>query len=413
MASAPPTTSTLLTAEEFALRHDPGHPEELVKGRVVAMPPPGFQHGRVCAKAVRLLGNDAEDRDLGHVVSNDAGVDHRARPRLRPRARHFLLPLRAAPEGGLPEGLSRGRSRPRARDPLARRPMAEGAGQGARVSRRRGGRRRGDRPRATHAPPVRGRAACPNPRRDRRAHPARAAGRLPGRGRPVPRLIDLSTSASLDPRRPPPVHFSGRRRPGPDRFTSRGSPQRMAETSTLAEANPLRQGAAAGPRARALHGRPVRGHRRPGPSQARPARCTTWRGAATCRASTPSSASPAATGPTTSSATTSPPCSGTTGELRVRPSSGPEFASHIVFAPGTFDDPPPTQSSRTSSTSSTASHGTRGNRLYYLAVAPEFFATIIEHLGKAGLIYPTQQESPWSRVVIEKPFGHDLASATR
>src|SRR5262249_53859481 len=56
-------------------------------------------------------------------------------------------------------------------------------------------------------------------------------------------------------------------------------------------------------------------------------------------------------------------------------------------------------------------HGTRGNRLYYLAVAPEFFATIIGQLGQAGLIYPAHQETPWSRVVIEKPFGHDLASA--
>ncbi len=56
-------------------------------------------------------------------------------------------------------------------------------------------------------------------------------------------------------------------------------------------------------------------------------------------------------------------------------------------------------------------HGTQGNRVFYLAVSPEFFATIIEHLGEAGLIYPGQQETPWSRVVIEKPFGHDLASA--
>src|SRR5262249_39403787 len=56
-------------------------------------------------------------------------------------------------------------------------------------------------------------------------------------------------------------------------------------------------------------------------------------------------------------------------------------------------------------------HGPRGNRVYYLAVAPEFFATIVDHLGHAGLIYPWQQETPWSRVVIEKPFGHDLQSA--
>jgi Uma2 family endonuclease len=76
MATAPQTTTApaLLTAEEFARRPDPGHPEELVKGRIVAMPPPGFRHGRVCAKVTRILGNLAEERDLGHVLSNDAGV---------------------------------------------------------------------------------------------------------------------------------------------------------------------------------------------------------------------------------------------------------------------------------------------------------------------------------------------------
>ncbi len=57
------------------------------------------------------------------------------------------------------------------------------------------------------------------------------------------------------------------------------------------------------------------------------------------------------------------------------------------------------------------SHGTRGNVLFYLAVAPEFFATIVDNLGKAGLIYPHNNDGPWSRVVIEKPFGTDLASA--
>ncbi len=55
--------------------------------------------------------------------------------------------------------------------------------------------------------------------------------------------------------------------------------------------------------------------------------------------------------------------------------------------------------------------GTRGNRVFYLAVAPEFFATIVKRLGEAGLIYPGHQDHPWSRVVIEKPFGHDLQSA--
>lgn len=64
----------LLTAEEFAQRPDEGRPEELVRGRVVTMPPPGARHGKICAILARLLGNSAEEQSLGHVLCNDAGV---------------------------------------------------------------------------------------------------------------------------------------------------------------------------------------------------------------------------------------------------------------------------------------------------------------------------------------------------
>jgi glucose-6-phosphate 1-dehydrogenase len=52
---------------------------------------------------------------------------------------------------------------------------------------------------------------------------------------------------------------------------------------------------------------------------------------------------------------------------------------------------------------------TPGNYLFYLSVAPEFFAPIVRGLGKAGLL--EEKGARWRRVVIEKPFGHDLASA--
>jgi len=55
--------------------------------------------------------------------------------------------------------------------------------------------------------------------------------------------------------------------------------------------------------------------------------------------------------------------------------------------------------------------GTQGNRLFYLATAPEFFPVIIRNLGAAGLVADPASLHPWTRVVIEKPFGHDLASA--
>src|SRR5438552_9550219 len=54
-------------------------------------------------------------------------------------------------------------------------------------------------------------------------------------------------------------------------------------------------------------------------------------------------------------------------------------------------------------------HGTGGNVVFYLAVAASLFAPVVERLAAAGL---TREENErWRRVIIEKPFGHDLESA--
>jgi len=50
------------------------------------------------------------------------------------------------------------------------------------------------------------------------------------------------------------------------------------------------------------------------------------------------------------------------------------------------------------------------NRIFYLATPPETDPVIVSHLGQLGLARP---ENGWSRVVVEKPFGHDLASGAR
>ena len=51
-----------------------------------------------------------------------------------------------------------------------------------------------------------------------------------------------------------------------------------------------------------------------------------------------------------------------------------------------------------------------GNVIFYFAIADRFFGTVAEQLGKAGLT--KQQDGKfWRRVVVEKPFGHDVASA--
>jgi glucose-6-phosphate 1-dehydrogenase len=56
--------------------------------------------------------------------------------------------------------------------------------------------------------------------------------------------------------------------------------------------------------------------------------------------------------------------------------------------------------------------GTRGNRLYYLATQPSQFAEIVGQLGRVGLDHE-RHDGGWRRVIIEKPFGHDLDSAKR
>ena len=55
-------------------------------------------------------------------------------------------------------------------------------------------------------------------------------------------------------------------------------------------------------------------------------------------------------------------------------------------------------------------YGTQGNVLFYLATAARFFEPVLLNLGEAGLIEKREGEG-WRRVIVEKPFGHDLLSA--
>jgi glucose-6-phosphate 1-dehydrogenase len=50
-------------------------------------------------------------------------------------------------------------------------------------------------------------------------------------------------------------------------------------------------------------------------------------------------------------------------------------------------------------------HGTRGNRVYYLAIPPDAIGTVVVQIGKR------RATKGWTRLIVEKPFGHDLASA--
>jgi glucose-6-phosphate 1-dehydrogenase len=81
------------------------------------------------------------------------------------------------------------------------------------------------------------------------------------------------------------------------------------------------------------------------------------------------------------------------------------FAERLSFVAGGFDDAQAMQRLATKLEEADRDAGTEGGRLYYLATPPPFFATIAEALGGVGQVTPT------ARLVVEKPFGHDLVSA--
>ncbi len=58
-----------------------------------------------------------------------------------------------------------------------------------------------------------------------------------------------------------------------------------------------------------------------------------------------------------------------------------------------------------------SSFGTQGNRLFYLAVPPQLYTVISTLLGRSGTAREKDKTQEWSRIILEKPFGHDLASA--
>jgi Uma2 family endonuclease len=65
----------LITAEEFARMPDPpdGSKQELIRGAIVTMPPPGVLHGACCSRIDRRLGAFIDAQNLGTLCSNDAG----------------------------------------------------------------------------------------------------------------------------------------------------------------------------------------------------------------------------------------------------------------------------------------------------------------------------------------------------
>ncbi|MBX5488766.1 MAG: glucose-6-phosphate dehydrogenase, partial [Mycolicibacterium hassiacum] len=85
------------------------------------------------------------------------------------------------------------------------------------------------------------------------------------------------------------------------------------------------------------------------------------------------------------------------------------LAEGFRFVQGTFDDDAAFARLAETLEKLDAERGTGGNHAFYLSIPPKAFQQVCEQLQKSGLARP--QDGRWSRVVIEKPFGHDLESA--
>jgi glucose-6-phosphate 1-dehydrogenase len=85
------------------------------------------------------------------------------------------------------------------------------------------------------------------------------------------------------------------------------------------------------------------------------------------------------------------------------------FLDRIYYVQGDFKDPGAYQRLKQQIEEADKKHGTQGNLFHYLAVSFNFFSLIVRKLGEIGLT--KEENGKWTRVIVEKPFGHDLPSA--
>jgi glucose-6-phosphate 1-dehydrogenase len=86
----------------------------------------------------------------------------------------------------------------------------------------------------------------------------------------------------------------------------------------------------------------------------------------------------------------------------------PTFQKRVSYLAGSYGDRETYRRLAARLAQHDAESGTKGNRLFYLAIPPMLYPMVIEHLGEAGL---SRSEAGWTRIIVEKPFGHDLEGA--
>jgi glucose-6-phosphate 1-dehydrogenase len=89
-----------------------------------------------------------------------------------------------------------------------------------------------------------------------------------------------------------------------------------------------------------------------------------------------------------------------------------EFANALAYVSGEYDHPESFEKLRNRLEELDRAHKLNGNRLFYLATPPDIYPIIIQQLDKAGLAKNPNGKA-WTRIIIEKPYGRDLASARK
>jgi glucose-6-phosphate 1-dehydrogenase len=94
----------------------------------------------------------------------------------------------------------------------------------------------------------------------------------------------------------------------------------------------------------------------------------------------------------------------------IEPAKWNAFSSNLYYSAGEYGDPNSYAQLAKRLAEIDAEKKLGGNRLFYLSTPPEVYPDIVEQLGRAGLARPANPNA-WVRIIIEKPFGRDLASA--
>ena len=101
-------------------------------------------------------------------------------------------------------------------------------------------------------------------------------------------------------------------------------------------------------------------------------------------------------------------CEGVDKFGRLKPDQWSAFAQRLSYLQGEYDDAETYSRLKARLEKIDQEQNTNGNHLFYLAIPPNVYPTVIEHLGASGL---NHNGNGWTRIIVEKPFGNDLSSA--